>query len=47
MNDVLEPGTLLAQLLRIFRIIPDLVICELQLYFSESFLSVFIVKDTP
>lgn len=42
-----QRGAFFPQLLGVLGIIPDLVVSQLQFYFSQSFLSIFIVKDTP
>jgi hypothetical protein len=45
-HDLLEPGTLLAELLRAIRIVPDAGLLEFALYFLQTLLLVVVIKDT-
>jgi len=46
-DDAVEGRALLAELLRAFRIVPDVRILELAAYFLEPFALGVVVKDTP
>ncbi len=46
-DDAVERCALLAELLRAFRIVPDVRILELAAYFLEPFALGVVVKDTP
>ncbi len=46
-DDPVERSALLAELLRAFRIVPDVWILELAVYFLEPFALGVVVKDTP
>jgi hypothetical protein len=45
-HDLLEPGTLLPELLRAIRIVPDAGLLEFALYFLQTLLLVVVIKDT-
>jgi hypothetical protein len=46
-DDVVELGPLLAQFLRALRVVPDVRLLELTVYFFEAFALVVVLKDTP
>jgi len=46
-DDAVERRTLLAELLRPFRLVPDVRIFQLAGYFLEPFAPGIVVKDTP
>jgi len=46
-DDLVERGAFLAELLRPFRIVPDVWILELAGYFLETLALGVVVKDTP
>ncbi|MCV6605261.1 MAG: hypothetical protein OIF34_08135, partial [Porticoccaceae bacterium] len=43
----LQQGALAAQFLGFFRLVPDVWLCQQQLYLGEAFFLVIVVKDTP
>jgi len=45
-DDLFELGTLLPQLLRAIRIIPNAGLFELACYFLQAFVFVVVIKDT-
>jgi hypothetical protein len=45
-HDLLELGTLLAEFLGAFRVVPDARLLELALYFLKTFVLVVVIKDT-
>src|SRR5262249_17303111 len=46
-DDLVELGAFLAELLRALRVVPDIGILQLAAYFFETFLLGLVVKDTP
>jgi hypothetical protein len=46
-DDQRQGGAFAAQVLRVFRVVPDGRVFELAVYFDQTIMFVIVVKDTP
>ncbi|KIQ06578.1 prepilin-type processing-associated H-X9-DG protein [Pseudomonas sp. BIGb0408] len=47
LDDQRQRGTLTAEVLGVFRLVPDVRVFEFAVYFDETIMLVIVVKDTP